>query len=588
MFYGLLFENNSGRIKIALLSILIFFSATCPYEFVAITEIMKNPSGAADSMPGDASHEFIELTNLGTDTFNIDSLFLFDNPGGIDSVIPWNTLKQGVLLSNSNCIFDCRTINPGKSAVILDPDYITAITLKPSGAYSIKDKTVILTINNNSIGNNGLSDNDGLVIYKGTKNSINRIISFISDTNYQFTLSDTIRQKKTVASEGVSLIPTSLLFDPPAYMSCATGTSHGYYEQMNNNWLAQWKFFDPDKDNAFVPCSLACLKGGEYPSSNISWSITRTLSNSSESVATGVLDNTVSIARFFALLPLDSAVYKLEIPDNNVTNIWTMDISGVWTLPHAIKINEIFPRAQADCPEWFELVNNSPMTISIKGWKFGNAQDSGIITEDAISMEPGRYLVVTKNKALFSKKFPSVSLVCQPNVWHALDNYKDTLRLWTKAGRFCDTAAYNSAWFSQWDNQSLERVSLQKSGLSRESWVIAQNPTPGQPNASVAFRSADQPSLEIGPLLFTPNGDGKDDLLSIKPVFPASYAITVSIYGFNGRKYIDMPSTPQAQYLWDGKQSSGSVAPVGPFFVVATFKNDSKTMVIRKKGVLWR
>ncbi|HAJ80253.1 MAG TPA: hypothetical protein DCO75_10840, partial [Fibrobacteres bacterium] len=137
-----------------------------------------------------------------------------------------------VLLSNSNCIFDCRTINPGKSAVILDPDYITATTLKPSGAYSIKDKTVILTINNNSIGNNGLSDNDGLVIYKGTKNSINRAISFISDTNYQFTLSDTIRQKKTVASEGVSLIPASLLFDPPAYMSCATGTSPGYYEQM--------------------------------------------------------------------------------------------------------------------------------------------------------------------------------------------------------------------------------------------------------------------------------------------------------------------------------------------------------------------
>jgi hypothetical protein len=44
----------------------------------------------------------------------------------------------------------------------------------------------------------------------------------------------------------------------------------------------------------------------------------------------------------------------------------------------------------------------------------------------------------------------------------------------------------------------------------------------------------------------------------------------------------------QPQYLWDGKTSNATAAPVGPFFVVATIKNGAQTIVLRKKGVLWR
>jgi hypothetical protein len=69
---------------------------------------------------------------------------------------------------------------------------------------------------------------------------------------------------------------------------------------------------------------------------------------------------------------------------------------------------------------------------------------------------------------------------------------------------------------------------------------------------------------------------------------PPTYSATISIYGFNGKKYLDLPVMPLPRFTWDGKTTGGAPAAVGPFFVVATFKNGSTTTIIRKKGILWR
>ena len=254
----------------------------------------------------------------------------------------------------------------------------------------------------------------------------------------------------------------------------------------------------------------------------------------------------------------------------------------------SIRINEIFPRAQADVPEWFELINVSDTRVIVQNWKYGKDFDTAALTHDVAAIEPGRFLIVTKDKSAFVLKYPLVSNVVQPPVWRTLDNYKDTLQLWDAFGVLQDRVAYQSDWFEHWTNQSLERVSLQGDATLPQAWVTAEKPTPGQPNASMAFRSANSPSIEIGPIPFTPNGDGKDDALSVVLVLPAVYTAAISIYGFNGKKYCDLPITPQARYLWDGKMENGAAAPVGPFFVVAVFKNGSQSIVQRKKGILWR
>jgi len=254
----------------------------------------------------------------------------------------------------------------------------------------------------------------------------------------------------------------------------------------------------------------------------------------------------------------------------------------------SVRINELFPRAQTDIPEWFELVNVSPDPVAVQKWRYGKASDTADLTRDSITVQPNRFLVVTKDKAAFARKYPSVSCVIQPAIWITLDNYRDTLQLWDANGAQREAIAYQSDWFDHWTDQSLERVSLQQNGMLRDAWVAAGKPTPGQPNASVSFRAVQKPSIEISPVPFTPNGDGKDDLFSITLFLPAAYTAAISVYGFNGKKYIDLPITPLPHYQWDGKMENGLAAPIGPFFVVATFKNGDQSIMQRKKGILWR
>ena len=577
---------STAILRSAFFAILLFAYRPNANEFIAITEILKNPIGLSGAIPGDASHEFVEITNLGTDSFFIDSLFLFDNPGGIDSIVTWDTLKYGALAPHRDCIFNASTIAPGASALILDQDYFTALQVQPSSRFTIDARTTILTVNRKDIGSGGLSNTDGIAIFKGTRLKISRIVAYASDQCAIFSLTDTLRQTKPQPPEGVSIVPTSLLFCPPAFISCPTGLSLGHYEFVRNNWLVEWKLAAAT-GGASIACSLACCKVGAHYAT-ASWSLQRSVSNNFSVLKQGAFSSDSQITRMVVSLPLDSAAYTFTISENGLSSGWTVDLSSVWTPPNALKINELFPRAQSDDPEWFELFNSSSMPINVNNWRYGNSESSFPITQQDLIMAPGRFLVVTKDKSLFAARFPAITCVCQPDAWMAMDNYKDTLSLWNNRGALSETVAWDYTWFSNWTDQSLERVSVKIPGTDRSAWVVAAKPTPGQPNASVSTRSSPDPSLEIGPTPFTPNNDGKNDFLSIQCIVPAVYSVTMAIYGFNGKKYCDVPIGFQPNFLWDGKNDNGAPAPIGPFFVVATFKNGPQTKVIRKKGILWR
>ena len=588
MFNYLLRKDKLSLLRPISAALLLTIFISRGSEFVVITELLKNPNGASDAIPGDASHEFIEIANFGTDTLSIDSLFLFDGPGGVDSIVPWDPGRHGTLPMHAHCKFSSRACAPGAFAVILDPDYRLAITDNPSSSLPLDTGTTIWTIDDKDIGNSGIGDNDGIVLYKGTKTNIDRTIAFVSDQCPPFSLKDTIRQTGFRPSEGTSLIRENVFFCPPSFSSCPTILSPGHYEKMKNGWITEWKCRISGIDSSVALCSLAVCKAGAYPFADASWSIVRSVSQASSIVKQGVFGAHQQLVRLFAELILDSASYQIAINEKGRISTWNIDLSSLWSPPFAIKINEVFPRAQTDCPEWFELVNISTMPIALRNWHYGNSESSCALTPGETVIAAGGYLVVTKDKKLFSLKYPSISCVCQPDVWLSLDNNKDTLCLWNARTSRCETIAYNAAWFDQWTDQSIERVSWQSDAMAREAWVLASRPSPGQPNGSIVGRGAGKPGLEIGPIRFTPNGDGRDDLLSIQLALPAVFTAIVSIYGFNGKKYIDFPSAPQSRFFWNGTTVAGAKAPVGPFFVVATFKNGSQTEIIRKKGILWR
>jgi len=211
------------------------------------------------------------------------------------------------------------------------------------------------------------------------------------------------------------------------------------------------------------------------------------------------------------------------------------------------------------------------------------------ITLSDLLLEPSSFCVVTRDRALFSAAFPAISMVVEPAHWQALDNYRDTLLLYNPLDSApCETVYYTSSWFDSWDNQSLERVSLTASGTARSGWALAAYPSPGQPNAGASWRAVQSPSMHIGPVPFTPNGDGTDDLLLVELKLPADASARIDIYGFSGEVLYEAPRPVGARQFWNGTDNHGHDAPVGPFFVVAEIERGGRKERIRKKGVLWR
>jgi hypothetical protein len=565
-------------------ALLILCSAITACAQIVITELCRDPAGGATSSPGDASHEFVEITNFGVDTFKLDSLCLTDGVEA-DDIVPW----PSPLALHGDCITGGAMLAPGRTALILDRDYPAAALSVPSSRLAIAPGTLLLTVSDADLGN-GLAFDDGVLIYKGTKSSVNRVVACAADQPWSGT--NPAAGKITLTEppsppEGPSIVPVSLLFGPARWEVCPDSLTPGRFELLKNGWFTEWKFSPIDGASRAVVCTLACCKAGAAVTDSVRWSVFGASGSQTAVAAEGFLSVKSNRCSATFSLCVDSLSYTLQLTENGVHTEWPFDLSQLWTPRFPLRINEIFPRASASEPEWFELVNVSSMPINLKNWQFGNGEDSALLSTTDRILNKGDFLVVTANGALFGSRYPAKNRILVPPRWHTLNNYNDTLRLRDNNRAVKETVCYRSEWFTNWTTQSLERISPAATRTDRASWTLAARPTPGQPNGALSAAGA-HPSLVIGPSPFTPNNDGRDDLLAITPSpLPGSTA-TVSIYAFSGKKIRAFSGITSPTIFWDGKMDNGSPAPVGPFFVVLEMRTESGISQLRQKGILWR
>jgi hypothetical protein len=255
-----------------------------------------------------------------------------------------------------------------------------------------------------------------------------------------------------------------------------------------------------------------------------------------------------------------------------------------------LRITEIYPKggsAAAGQPEWFELLNVSPAEVNLNGWMFGNSKDTVAVAASDLFLPPGDYLVICKDSAAMRAKYRSIRNLVRPPRWHTLNSYNDTLCVWSPRGIEVDMAAYRSAWFVKWTTQSLERVSGGKGGADSASWVLCDRPTPGGPGSADLWRAVSSPSVDIGPIPFSPDGDGADDMLAIRIKAPPNHRVKIRIFSFDGKLLKTFTDEREVIY-WNGTADSGRPAAPGAIYVVAEFTSGGIKRVIRKKGVLWR
>jgi len=545
-------------------------------RFIVITELMRNPAGGASDCPGDKCHEYIEIFNAGADTFPFDSLFL-SNGSSTDSILPWPT-PMG---THPRCLYGRSSLPPGQAAVILDPDY-AASPLLP-----IADSTVLLTVNHVSI-LGGLTDTRGVLLYKGTRDRTRfDPVAAAVDPGQDVAGSSLSLALPAGAREGFSLVPVYALFQPARYQPNPDTLDPGTWSAVNNGWIIEYRLRQPAAADTAVVCTVGIMRIGAAAASQAEWTV--------RAARTGAIIAHGSVAAaprpyfFTAAIPKDSAAYLISAGDNSHSAEKRIDLSTVWLSGTPVKISEISPRASPAVPEWFEVVNVSTMAVNLKHWRFGAAEPADTISVSDCLLEPSAYLVITADRALFAKAFPAITAVIEPPRWHALDNYRDTMHLWSPfSSSPCETIYYDSKWFESWDKQSLERVGYDGDGVSAAQWALAALPSPGQPNRSTAWRLIARPRMDIGPVPFTPNGDGKDDLLCIRFALPAGATASAHIYGFNGDLLRHIPEPIGEKNFWDGRTDNGTDAAVGPFFVIAEIRQNGRKEKIRMKGILWR
>jgi len=579
IFPGFILPGAPSLFAVFLFTALAFVPAAAAGPIV-VTEIHRDPAGRETDMPGGASHEFVEITNLGGEPFSLDSLFLSDGVDR-DSVIA----VAAPIRAHPGCRYGMRVLPPGACAVILDKNYDSTVSLHPSAAFPIADSAVLLTVADADLGN-GLAADDGIVLYKGSGGRIDRIVAFALDQGQD--PADLSAKRVLTApgvSEGVSAVPLTILFGPVAYGPCPTGLSPGRFEPLDNGWIGEWKFGPVAEDGRAAACSIAVLGTGTHDPGTARIAVYGEPADTLRLLP--LPGGGDGAARYVVSMPLDTVSRHLLIDDGSVALRIPVDISTVW-LPHrAVRVSELFPRATAAVPEWIELVNTCAMPVNLKHWRFGNGESSDTAIPADLVLGPSAYLVLTADRAAFLAAYPAVRSVAQPPHWHTLDNWRDSVVLWDAGGSVRERVWYESGWFTQWSGGSLERIDVEREGTPAGSWAVAARPTPGMPNGSAAWRDTDAPSCAIGPTPFTPDRDGRDDLLAIRLKLPGSMAASVTIYGFNGRPMKRFAGTA-AEYYWDGRTDTGEPAPAGPFFVVVELASPDRTAVLRSKGVLWR
>ena len=555
-----------------------------PLPDVVITEILKDAPGPESQMPGGLSHEFVELVNIGLRPLTLEHLHLSDGADA-DPVVA----LVDVIPGHERCRYGVDTLHPGECALILDPDYPRAVREYPYSRFAIADNTVLWTIAGDSDLGNGLANNDGVMLYRGTPSALHELVAIAVDEDVDVV----VRGGKMILSQegadGVSVVLTSFLSGWPRYESCPGGTSPGVWEGAQSGWWVEVALGEELAGS--IPCTVAVLRIGEpiAPSTRF---VCRTSSPSGAVSQPHLTPQPVQdprVRRFVVDVGAGELRHAFVILHEGEEVIFGIDVSSRWVERGSVAINELYPRAQDNRPEWVELYTPSSVPVNLKGWTLERPDRSEQVSLTDLFIAANGYMILTPDSARFRKSWPGVGPVHQMPRWPTLNNYRDTLTLRAATGVAIDAVCYASDWFTLWNYESIERLSLEGAGCDTRVWALSERPTPGMPNRSVQRYSAPRPTLHVGPHPFTPNGDGRDDLLAIRlELAGGGGSSEVTIYGFDGSVYRRLKAQSQVIY-WDGKRTGGDDAPAGPFFVVVQGSDArGRSFTLRSGGVLWR
>ncbi|MEM8898060.1 MAG: lamin tail domain-containing protein [Bacteroidota bacterium] len=314
----------------------------------------------------------------------------------------------------------------------------------------------------------------------------------------------------------------------------------------------------------------------------------------------------------------DQVTYELQIrgiTDCAGNELSVTELLGLPSLPQAgdILINEILFDPLTGGSDFVEIYNASDKIIDLRDITIGrlDPEDRSLLDEDPITDQsflflPGRLLCVTRDvaaqqeaysppvgarfiEAIALPSFPAseggVAILVNDGVSSALDVfiYSDDLHFPT---------------LEDDKGVSLERISLRRPAADPNNWHSAARTvnfaTPGYENSQQLDTGSGEEEVFLTKEVFSPNGDGTDDVLAINYNFNFTGAnARAHIFDPNGRKIRVLqqnflPGTTEGTLFWDGRDEDNQKAAIGMYAIVfeVTRQDTGEKKLYKVVGVL--
>ena len=551
---------------------IVFALFTLPYYSFArsfiISEVMFNPNG------NENAREFVEILNLSEDDLSLEG-FLIGDETGFDTVIP---TKGGT-----------RIVPKGSYALILDPDYFTA----DEQYEGIPADTPLFTVDDNAIGNRGLSNSTAEHIYlisgEGDTLSVvtyslecspghswERIIPYGNDSMDNFQQSKeaegTPGQTNSVTppEKNPALEKKSIRFSPSQpHMNDELEVIISYrnagLKPISNIEVMVWILPDIEVGSAVFPKEVNPGKISEEASLFI------------DSLPGGRLAFTAAVVQ---------NGNSLSTEDDTVTVM--LDV----TVPiGTMLLNEVMAAPKNGEPEWIEVYNQEDSPVNLFDWNIGDSTGkyTGLITEHFFVSGNG-YAVISGGPLIYD--VPEISPLIIVDGFPALNNDGDVIKLFDFKGALVDSMTYEDTLFGY----SYELISTEMSGTV-SGWDKCVDPpgaTPGKLNSihySYVPGENDKKSESIK-LSATPNPFPDVITISYNLPFPLA-RIRLYVYDRRGRLVVKIRDTDESGSEWTGTwngRNNGSILPAGPYILnfEALDKRTGKVYIERKTIVIAR
>jgi len=267
-------------------------------------------------------------------------------------------------------------------------------------------------------------------------------------------------------------------------------------------------------------------------------------------------------------------------------------------------INEILFNPPTGYTEFVEIYNNSQKVIDIKDMRLGNLNSDGTFRDfinpvpEGLLIFPGQYLAFStsgRNLCQYYTCKEPLNII-KINSMPSYPQSSGGVVLTDFGGNVIDSFLYNDKMhfklLTDKKGVSLERIEVDRPTTDKSNWNSAASnagyATPGYENSQARVPSIQNQKVWLDPEVFSPDGDGYDDLLNIRfNLEKNGFVVNVYVYNSSG-VFVSQPVSNQfvnseGVLVWNGfQENSNSRCPFGIYIIMFEAFHEDGTVVRRK------